>query len=256
MASMRCSWCGPPRRPLLTVPHGFSRKGADQTQQPPNLFSSRVALLLCQDNAAVVAAARCPCGVDLVEVSDIERVERLALSRSQTEVVFILPADHARVGGSDYVNSTRPKTPNDVAVHRILVYVQAKAAHCKLCPGRENFCYGGVLGSNVTVNLIEVGVVVGQGGVNLSQREVLHLGGDFFGSQAHIVPPGNPPDRNTGTGNAGPAFADFRRPLDQAPNIHGGSHIHPKYRSLGLGLAAHSESRGRLAVTSPSREAE
>jgi hypothetical protein len=39
------------------------------------------------------------------------------------EVVFIRPADHARVGGSDHVNSTGPKTPNTVAVHRILVYI-------------------------------------------------------------------------------------------------------------------------------------
>src|ERR1017187_5418541 len=67
--------------------------------------------------------------VDLVEVSDIERVERPALNRGQPEVVFILPADHARVRGSDNVNSTRPKTSNNIAVHRILIYVQTKAAH-------------------------------------------------------------------------------------------------------------------------------
>ena len=67
--------------------------------------------------------------MNLVEVSNIERVERPAVNRSQMEVVFIVSADHARVGGGDYVNSTGPKTPNNVAVHRILVYVQTEAAH-------------------------------------------------------------------------------------------------------------------------------
>lgn len=64
-----------------------------------------------------------------MEVSGIERVERPALNRGQTEVVLILSADHARLGGGDYVNSTGPKTPNNVAVHRIFVYIQQKAAH-------------------------------------------------------------------------------------------------------------------------------
>ena len=71
----------------------------------------------------MVAATRYPWSVDLVEVSDIEGVERPALNRGQTEVVFILPADHACVGCSDDVNSTGPEAPNNVAVHRILVYV-------------------------------------------------------------------------------------------------------------------------------------
>jgi hypothetical protein len=79
----------------------------------------------------MVVAARYPSGVDLVEVSDIERVERSALNRGQTEVVFILSADHTRVRGSDYVDSTGPKTPNNIAVHRILVYVQTKPARSR-----------------------------------------------------------------------------------------------------------------------------
>ena len=38
----------------------------------------------------------------------------------------------------------------------------------QLRPRRKNLFYRGVLGSNITVNLVAVGVVVGQRGVNLS----------------------------------------------------------------------------------------
>jgi len=95
----------------------------------PDLLSCRVALLLSQNDAAVAAAARHPRGVNLMEVPDVERVEYPAVTRSQMEVVFILPANHSRVGGRHHVNPTGTKTPNHVSVHRIFVYIQTKAAH-------------------------------------------------------------------------------------------------------------------------------
>jgi hypothetical protein len=60
--------------------------------------------------------------------------------------------------------------------------------------------------------------------VNLSQGEVLHFGGDFFGRKTEVVPPGDAAYRDTGAGDAWPAFANFRRRLDKSPNIHSGSH--------------------------------
>jgi hypothetical protein len=90
--------------------------------------------------------------------------------------------------------------------------------------GGEDLFHHGILSGNVSVNLAAVGVVVRQGRVNLSQREALHFGGDLFGGKTEVVPPGNAAYRDTGSGDAGPAFANFRRPLDQSPDIHGGSH--------------------------------
>jgi len=84
---------------------------------------------------------------------------------------------------------------------------------------------GGIFSGNVSVNLVAVGVVVRQGRMNLSQREVLHFGGDLFGAKTEVVPPGDAAYRDTGAGDAWPAFANFRRPLDESPNIHSGSHV-------------------------------
>jgi hypothetical protein len=44
---------------------------------------------------------------------------------------FILAADHARVGRGENINSTRPKTADEIAVHSVLVNVQTKTAHIR-----------------------------------------------------------------------------------------------------------------------------
>src|ERR1035441_6918826 len=75
----------------------------------------------------------------------------------------------------------------------------------------KDFFDRSILGRDVAVNLVPVGVVVGQGRVNLRERKVLDFGGDLLGSQTEVVPAGNAPDRDAGTGDAGPALADFWR---------------------------------------------
>ena len=63
-------------------------------------------------------------------VPDVEGVvERPGLNRRQVEVFFVLPADHAGVGGGDDINATRPETANKITVHGVLVNVQTKPAH-------------------------------------------------------------------------------------------------------------------------------
>ena len=47
--------------------------------------------------------------------------------------------------------------------------------------------------------------------MNLRERKVLDFGGDLLGSQTEVVPAGNTPGRDAGTGDAGPALADFWR---------------------------------------------
>jgi len=61
----------------------------------------------------MVAAIRYPCSVDLVEVSDIEGIERPTLNRGEMEVLLIFAADHSSVSGCDNVDSAGPQTPND-----------------------------------------------------------------------------------------------------------------------------------------------
>src|ERR1035438_4546019 len=77
----------------------------------------------------MLAATHCPYSVDLVEVSDIEGIDRPALGRGEMEVLLIFSADHSSVHGCDNVDSAGSKTPDDIAVHSILVYIQTKEAH-------------------------------------------------------------------------------------------------------------------------------
>src|ERR1017187_551868 len=74
-------------------------------------------------------------------------------------------------------------------------------------------------GGDIAVDLVSIGVIVGQSRLNLCERKVLDLGGDLLGSQPQIVPPGNTPNRDTCTRDARTAFSDVRRSLDQRPNI-------------------------------------
>src|SRR5439155_1648544 len=91
--------------------------------------SGRVAFLLCQNDAAMVPTAGGPFRVDFVEITNVEGIEHTALSGGKTEMVFVRPPDHAGLSRRHQVNSARPKATNNLAVHRILVHVQTKAAH-------------------------------------------------------------------------------------------------------------------------------
>ena len=60
------------------------------------------------------------------------------------------------------------------------------------------------------IDLVPVGVVVGQSRVDLAPSKVLYFGGDLFGSQTQIVPTGNAPNRDAGASDARPALTDLR----------------------------------------------
>jgi hypothetical protein len=62
-------------------------------------------------------------------VTDIKGIERPTLGRGEMEVLLISPANHFSHNGSDNVDSAGLKTPDDIAVHCILVYIQTKEAH-------------------------------------------------------------------------------------------------------------------------------
>ena len=89
----------PAAQELFPVLHCLVCQSADQTYQSANLLPSRVALLLSQYDTRMAPAGRCPFRVDLMVIPNIERIESPASHRSETEVLFVLPADHAGVGG-------------------------------------------------------------------------------------------------------------------------------------------------------------
>ena len=82
-----------------------------------------------------------------------------------------------------------------------------------------------VLGCQVCVDFLLVGVVVGKRRVNLRQRQVtserLY---DLFWNQAHVVPLSDPPNRNARPGDARPAAANLGASRDQAAYLGDGCH--------------------------------
>ena len=72
-----------------------------------------------------------------MEVCNVERILCTSLNRRIAEVVFVLPADHAGIGGDEHVDGTRSETANKVGVHRVLIDVKAKATHIDFADVRK-----------------------------------------------------------------------------------------------------------------------
>jgi len=72
------------------------------------------------------------------------------------------------------------------------------------------------LGFQVCVDLRLVGMVVGEGSMNLCQRQVAKLPHDLLRNQSHVVPLGDSANGDARSGNARPPAANVRAPRDQA----------------------------------------
>lgn len=75
------------------------------------------------------------------------------------------------------------------------------------------------LAFQVPVDLILVGVVIGQSRMNLGQRQVAKLPRDFLWNQAHVVPLGDPANGDTRPCNARPAAAYLGATGDQGADL-------------------------------------
>jgi len=76
----------------------------------------------------------------------------------------------------------------------------------------------------VRVDLRSVGVVVGKGRMNLSQRQVSEFPGNLFRYQTHVVPLSDSADRDARPGNAWPPAANVMASRDQATYLGHGCH--------------------------------
>ena len=82
-----------------------------------------------------------------------------------------------------------------------------------------------VLGRQVGVDFLLVGVIVGKSRVNLRQRQMtserLY---DLFWNLTHVVPLSDPANGDTRPGNTGPASANLGASRDQATYLRHGCH--------------------------------
>ena len=76
----------------------------------------------------------------------------------------------------------------------------------------------------IGVNLVTVGVVVGESCVNLRQGEMTELPHDFFRNEPHVVPLGDPANRDACAGDAGPPASNIGLPGDEATDLGHGWH--------------------------------
>jgi hypothetical protein len=93
--------------------------------------------------------------------------------------------------------------------------------------GPEIFFLGRVVRLNVGINLPFVGPIIGEGRVDLRQREVRTLCHDLFGRVAHLAVNCNALNARPGPGNARPATQHARSGLDHAPDIEEKRHSSP-----------------------------
>ena len=65
-----------------------------------------------------------------------------------------------------------------------------------------------------------IGVIIGQRGMDLSQREMAYSVGNLLGGKTELVPDDDAPHGHAGAGDTGTASADARCPGNQAADFH------------------------------------
>ncbi len=118
------------------------------------------------------SASADPFDVQSIEVADVERVENAALRRRESQLLRIRPSHETRVQRRHHGHAARPKSRDQIAVHRIFIEVDLKLAHgCGSTPVLLFQCFRlSRLGFQVRVDLRLIGVIIGEGRMHLRQR--------------------------------------------------------------------------------------
>ena len=72
---------------------------------------------------------------------------------------------------------------------------------------------------DILLDLLLMGVVVGKGGMDLSQREMPHPVRNLLRKKPHPVPDGNSMNADTGSGHAGPTATNPRIRLNEGSDV-------------------------------------
>lgn len=221
-----------------------------KTQDPPQLLADRKSLLRRKNHAAMFSARTDPSRVKSIEIGDVEGVEdTLSLGRER-QVFLVGPPDQAGIQRCDHFDTPRSKRRNQITIHSVFIDVDSQGIHALrstpvlllygLCFPR--LCF------QVAVDFRLVGVVVGKGRMNLSQRKMAELPSDLFRNQAHVVPLSDPTNGNSCPGNARPPAANVRSPGDQAADLGYGSHY---FKYIGFTNPGNVFYRKPVQISSP-----
>jgi hypothetical protein len=160
-------------------------------------------------------------------VGHVERVEHTVAFGSEGQLFLAGLLGQTGIHNRYHCETTRTKGRDQATMHRIFVEVELDLIHgCGSAPvlSFQNLSLA-VLGCQVCVDFLLVGIVVGKSRMNLRQRQVtserLY---DLFWSLTHVVPLSDSMNGDTCPGNARPAAANLGAPRDQAAYLGDGCH--------------------------------
>src|ERR1017187_6003917 len=131
-----------------------------------------------------------PLRVKSIKIGDVERVKDTLAFASEGQLFLVGLLVQTGVHNRDHYDATSTKSRHQTTMHRVFVEVELDLIHgCGSAPMLSFQNLGlAVLGCQVCVDFLLVGVVVGKRRVNLRQRQVtserLY---DLFWNQAHVV---------------------------------------------------------------------
>jgi hypothetical protein len=76
---------------------------------------------MSQNDTGVRTIAGCPRNMNRVKVSYVERVQDTVLCGAEAKMILIRPADHAKIGCSQYIYLAGAEAPNEITVHGVFV---------------------------------------------------------------------------------------------------------------------------------------
>ena len=116
------------------VPHSLDAECGAKMQDAVQLFADGITLLRGENHARVFSPGGGPLRVKVVEVRDVECIEDTAALGCVGQLFLVGFCGHAGVGRRNGGHATRPERRDKVAVHCVLVDVEADRPHWRDSP--------------------------------------------------------------------------------------------------------------------------
>ena len=204
---------------LNPVVHAVGTRAGAEAQDTAQLLTHRVALLWSQNHPGVFAAGIDPFRMEPIEIGDVEAFGGVG------QMLVVGLCHQAGIRSRGHCHVARAKSRNEAALYSVLVDIDLEELHRGSAP--VLLCERVVLalfGFQIGVDLGLVGVMVGQSGMHLCQRQVAEVVCDLLRGVAHVMPHCDPTHGNARPGDARSTTANLRPPGDEAADFGHGCH--------------------------------
>ena len=124
-----CLSSNPIAEELDLAPHTPDGYGRAKTQDAAQLLANREPRLRDQNHAGVLSPGTDPLRVKSIEIGDVERVEDTPTFRGEGQLFLVRLLGEAGVQSRDHCDTTRTKSRDKIAVHRVFVDLDLDLAH-------------------------------------------------------------------------------------------------------------------------------